>query len=103
MKRISLGIKETFEYTGECPLCHVPQKSVVENSVDILCWNCEYIKKKENIRNVYKYLIGSNIIDIDGSNELTLIRVRDVNKKEYEITGDIDFNDHQCLNVDVVK
>lgn len=86
MEKKLIEIKEIYEYTGKCPNCGIEEKSDKENEVDVLCHDCSYLKKKKNIRNMYRQLIGSTVIDIDNNGkELTIITIKTVNGKEYEI------------------
>lgn len=103
LERVIVGTKEIVEYKGKCPDCGKTQKNFSEAYVDVPCWDCSKKRKEITIKNEYKYLIGGTVIDVYGYDDLTCLRIKASNGKEYDITSHREFGEDVHLDVDEVK
>lgn len=101
MEKKLIKVKEIYEYTGKCPKCGIEEKGDKENDVDVLCYNCAYLQMKKKVKDKYKQLIGSTVIDIDNNGkDLNLIIIKTINGIEYDIQSSgngIDLHVHEII------
>lgn len=80
--------KEIIEYKGNCPKCNKEQIEQRSVWVDTLCNNCLRTEQLKQLKEKYKYLLNSKIIDIDGVDTITRIKIETTDSKIFNVYAD---------------
>ncbi len=76
------------EYTGNCPKCKKEITSDTPDVDEVLCYECKEKEENEKLKNIYKWLLDTKIIDIKGKyNSISVITVK-IDNKEFNIRSE---------------